>query len=72
MGREQYKTAEQDVSAEFERVCQLFRLALGRPSDRVLFDSLMGEASARGLNWVQGLEYVMEHREALLHGGAAE
>ncbi len=62
MAREQYRTPDEDVAAEFERVSQLFRLALGRPSDRVLFDSLMGEASEKGLNWVQGLEYVIERR----------
>lgn len=62
MGREHYKTPDEDVAAEFDRVCQLFQLALGKPSDRVLFDSLMGEASANGLNWIQGLEYVVRHR----------
>ena len=63
MGREQFKTPDEDVAAEFDRVCQLFQLALGRPSDRVLFESLMGEANEKGLNWIQGLEYVIEHRE---------
>lgn len=63
MGREQFRTADGDVAAEFDRVCQLFQLALGKPSDRVLFDSLMGEASEKGLNWVQGLEYVIRRRD---------
>ncbi len=62
MAREQYKTPDEDVAAEFERVSQMFRLALGKPSDRVLFDSLMAEASSKGMNWVQGLEYVIERR----------
>lgn len=62
MAREQYKTPDEDVAAEFERISQLFRLALGKPSDRVLFDSLMTEANAQGMNWVQGLEYVVERR----------
>lgn len=62
MAREQYRTPDEDVAAEFERVSQLFRLALGKSSDRLLFDSLMGEASEKGLNWVQGLEYVIEKR----------
>ena len=62
MGREQFRTPDEDVAAEFDRVCQLFRLALGKPSDRVLFDSLMVEANERGLNWVQGLEYVIQRR----------
>ncbi len=62
MAREQYRTPDEDVAVEFERVSQLFRLALGKPSDRVLFDSLMAEASERGLNWVQGLEFVIEKR----------
>ncbi len=63
MGREQYRTTDEDVAAEFDRVCQLFQLALGRPSDRVLFDSLMSEANDRGMDWVQGLEYVVERRD---------
>ncbi len=63
MGREQYKTPDEDIAQEFDRVCQLFQLALGKPSDRVLFQSLMGEANERGLNWIQGLEYVIEQRE---------
>lgn len=63
MGREQYRTPDEDVAAEFDRVCQLFQLALGKPSDRVLFDSLMSEANEHGLNWVEGLEYVVRQRE---------
>ncbi len=62
MGREDYRTPDEDVASEFERVCQLFQLAMGKPSDRVLFESLMGEANEKGLNWIQGLEYVLEHR----------
>lgn len=62
MGREQYKTPEEDVAAEFDRVCQMFQLAMGKPSDRMLFESLMGEASDKGLDWVQGLQYVIEQR----------
>jgi hypothetical protein len=68
MRREQYKTPDEDVVAEFERVCRLFRLALGEPSDRVLFDALMAEANERGLNWVQGLEYVIEQRGIEVEG----
>ena len=68
MRREQFKTPEEDVTAEFERVCRLFRLALGEPSDRVLFDALMAEASEQGMNWVQGLEYVVEHRREMQTG----
>ncbi len=63
MGREQYKTPDEDVTSEFDRVCKLFQLALGKPSDRMLFESLMGEANEQGMNWVQGLEYVIERRE---------
>ncbi len=70
MRREQFKTPEEDVTAEFERVCRMFRLALGEPSDRVMFDALMAEASERGMNWVQGLEYVVEHRREMRAGEA--
>jgi hypothetical protein len=62
MRREQFKTPDEDVAAEFERVCRLFRLALGEPSERALFDALMVEANDKGLNWVQGLEYVIQRR----------
>jgi hypothetical protein len=72
MGREQFKTPDADVAAEFDRVCQLFQLALGKPSDRVLFDSLMSEANEKGLNWIQGLEYVVQQREADRTGDASE
>lgn len=64
MRREEFRTPDEDVMAEFDRVCQLFQLALGKPSDRVLFDSLMGEASTHGMNWVEGLEYVVEQRRS--------
>lgn len=67
MGREQYKTPDEDVTSEFDRVCQLFQLALGKPSDRMLFESLMGEANEQGMNWIQGLEYVIERRETNVH-----
>lgn len=60
--RERYKTPEGDVSAEFGRLCQLFQQALPGPADRILFDCLMNEASSLGLNWVEGLEYVVEQR----------
>ena len=68
MKRDQFKTPEEDVTAEFDRVCRLFRLALGEPSDRVLFDALMAEASAQGMNWVQGLEYVVKQRQEKVKG----
>lgn len=65
MTRERYKTPDGDVSAEFQRVCQLFQQALPGPSDRFLFDCLMNEASNLGLNWVDGLQYVVERRKRL-------
>ena len=72
MAREQYRTPDEDVAAEFDRVCQLFQLALGQASDRVLFDSLMLEASDQGMNWVQGLEYVIEQRRSASRPDIAE
>ena len=53
------------MSAEFSRVCELFQQALPGPSDRLLFDCLMNEASSLGLNWVEGLQYVVEQRRRL-------
>lgn len=65
MTRERYKTPDGEVSAEFSRVCQLFQEALPSPADRLLFDCLMNEASSLGLNWVDGLRYVVEQRKQL-------
>ena len=65
MTRERYKTPEPDVSAEFDRVCQLFQEALPEPSDRFVFECLMNEASSLGLNWVDGLQYVVDKRSRL-------
>ncbi len=65
MKRDHYKTPDTDVSAEFDRVCQLFQEALPEPSDRFVFECLMNEASNLGLNWVDGLRYVVEKRNRL-------
>lgn len=63
--RERYKTPDTDVSAEFDRVCELFQQALPGPSDRLVFECLMNEASSLGLNWVDGLQYVVDARSRL-------
>lgn len=65
MTRDRYKTPDTDVSAEFDRVCDLFQQALPGPSDRLIFECLMNEASSLGLNWVDGLQYVVEKRGRL-------
>lgn len=65
MTRERYKTPDTDVSAEFDRVCDLFQQALPGPADRLVFECLMNEASSLGLNWVDGLQYVVDKRTRL-------
>ena len=40
----------------------LFGQALPSDSERQSFERLTGEASAKGLNWVQALEYVAAKR----------
>ncbi len=50
------------MAAEFGRVMRLFGQALPTESDRTTFDRLMNEASARGLNWIEGLEYAAARR----------
>lgn len=67
MTRERYKTPATDVSAEFDRICDLFQQALPGPSDRLVFECLMNEASSLGLNWVDGLQYVVDKRNHLQH-----
>ena len=60
--RAKLKTSDDEIRGEFDRVSRMFQLALGRPSDRALFDHLMNEASGKGLNWVEGLQYVIPAR----------
>ena len=62
MSREQFRTPDQEIVALKDRVLWLLQHASSDASDRVLFTSLMNEASARGLSWIQGLEYVVERR----------
>ena len=46
---------------------ELLPRALPDAADTRLFNQLMAEAKAKGLNWMQGLEYVIEHRGELLN-----
>lgn len=41
---------------------QLCRAALPDPNDRTLFMTLMAEASAKGLDWIESLEYAALRR----------
>ena len=47
---------------EFERVMRLFGQAFPSESSRRSFEQLTSEASERGLNWVQALEYAAAKR----------
>ena len=62
MDRSSLRTPDEFVAAEFGRVMMLFGKALPSETDRVSFERLMNEASAKGLNWVQGLEYAAAQR----------
>lgn len=61
MGREHLKTPDEYMAVEFARVMMLFGQALPTESDRAKFEELTAEASARGMNWVQALEYAAAH-----------
>lgn len=65
MGPTGYYSPVQDVVALSNHVIRLFKEALPDPSDRSLFDRLMYQAKAKGLSWVQGLEYVAEQRRVV-------
>lgn len=62
MHRDHLKTPDEDVVAELQRVTVLFQLALPDSGSRLTFDHLMNEAAARGMDWVNALEYVIEQR----------
>ena len=64
--REQYRTPDEDMATEFGRLLHLFERATPTRSDRAAFARLMNEASAKGLSWVEGLEYVTERRKSSL------
>ncbi|MGI4830157.1 MAG: hypothetical protein ACRYFU_18435 [Janthinobacterium lividum] len=62
MNRNTLRTPDEFMAAEFGRVMMLFGKALPSESDRTTFERLMNEASAKGLNWVEGLEYAAAQR----------
>ncbi len=62
MNREALRTPDEFVAAEFARVMMLFGKALPTDTDRTSFERLTSEASAKGLNWVEALEYVAAKR----------
>lgn len=62
MTRESLRTPDEYMVVEFERVMRLFGHALPNERSRSSFDRLTNEASARGLNWIQALEYAAAMR----------
>lgn len=62
MNREALRTPDEFVAAEFARVMLLFGQALPSDTDRITFERLTREASAKGLNWIEALEYVAAKR----------
>ena len=65
MSREHMRTPEESIAAEFGRVVLLFGQALPSEVERTRFERLTAEASARGLNWVEALEYAALKRSGL-------
>ena len=49
------------------RAKQLLDRALPDPKDTSRFNSLMREAAAHHMTWVEGLQYVIERREKWSH-----
>ena len=72
MSREQYKTPDDEMAEEFGRVIHLFQETTSKTIDQDLFKRLMNEASAKGLNWIQGLEYVLQRRHLGNRGGSGQ
>ena len=62
MQRHLLRTPDEFMVVEFERVMRLFGQAFPSESSRISFEKLTNEASARGLNWVQALEYAAAKR----------
>ena len=62
MDRKRLTTRDEEMVEEFGRLMQSFGDALPQHSDPVLFEQLMAEARAKGLNWVEGLAYVAGRR----------
>lgn len=63
MGPEEFRFPDEDVVSLSQRVLKLFRQALPDPTDRSLFNRLMAEAHAKGLSWLESLEYTVERRD---------
>ena len=66
MSRENLRTPDDFMVAEFGRVMRLFGQALPTEADRTTFERLMNEANALGLNWIEGLEYAAARRRPRL------
>ena len=56
LDRTHLTTSEDDVAAEFGRVVWLMQSVFRKPE----FSRRMAEAAAKGLNWIQALEYVAQ------------
>ena len=65
MGRERLTTPDEELAEEFGRVMHLFTQAISHPTEKARFQMLMNEASSKGLNWVDALEYVASQRRSV-------
>ena len=55
------------TAISFTRHRELLHKALPDPADTRLFDRLMAEARSHGMTWIDGLEYVIDKRRAMLN-----
>ena len=62
MSRERYTTPPEVVVEEFGRLLTTLEQAIPKAPDGGLFTRLINEARAKGLNWVEALEYVASRR----------
>lgn len=56
-----------DIPYTFTRHRELLGKALPDPADTRLFNRFMAEARIKGLGWMDGLEYVIQKRRAMLN-----
>ena len=61
----QYAVYEPPIALNRHR--ELLGEALPNPADTSLFNRLMAEARAQGMTWMDGLEYIISKRRAMLN-----
>lgn len=62
MDRTVLAQSDEEIAAEFGRVLMLFQQSFSKVPNRRLLQSLMKQASGRGLTWVDALESIVKSR----------